>query len=95
MDESDRVNSANTRARKLNLEADLTLDQWITILRSYNYTCGWCGGQFEHLDHVIPLSAKTEGTTSSNVIPSCASCNRRKGTSTTYSIKPKQLKLFG
>ena len=93
MKEKDRVNQANTRARKLDLEADLTLDQWETILRSWSYSCAHCGSHYQELDHVIPLS---EGgtTTAGNCVPSCTGCNRRKG-SETWSIKPKQLKLWG
>ena len=89
MDESNRVNSANTRARKLGLEADLTLDQWIAILESYNYSCGYCGGHFEEIDHVRPLS-EGGATTAGNVIPCCSKCNKRKG-STTWTTNPRQM----
>jgi 5-methylcytosine-specific restriction endonuclease McrA len=93
VDESQRVAAANSRARKLDLDADLTLEQWQRILSSWSYSCAYCGSHYQEIDHVIPLS---EGgtTTAANVVPSCTGCNRRKGSSTDYSIPAKQLKLW-
>jgi len=44
-------------------------------------SCVYCNGPFEHIDHVVPLA---RGGTHAliNLVPSCARCNLRKGTST-------------
>ena len=42
-----------------------------------NFKCVYCGGDYEHLDHVIP---KVKGGTNEvcNLVMSCARCNARK-----------------
>lgn len=92
MEERERVNSANTRARSLGLDADLTLDQWIRILSAWQYSCVYCGLPFDEIEHVTPIS-QGGGTTSSNCRPVCQYHNRRKGTET-WSVDDKQLRLW-
>ena len=43
--------------------------------------CVYCGGEFEHVDHAVPLSRGGPHTLD-NLVPSCASCNCSKGTMT-------------
>jgi 5-methylcytosine-specific restriction endonuclease McrA len=75
--ERDRVHRANARTRKLRLGSSLTYSQWIFILEKYKWSCAYCGGPHERLDHVKPVS-RGGGTTRFNVVPSCNSCNSKK-----------------
>lgn len=45
----------------------------------YGNRCAYCGGPYEHLDHVIPL-AKGGTKFPANLRPACARCNLGKGT---------------
>jgi 5-methylcytosine-specific restriction endonuclease McrA len=48
------------------------------VVSRYGDACAYCGGEFQELDHFIPL--KAGGThVLSNVWPSCTPCNRTKG----------------
>src|SRR5688572_5633321 len=42
------------------------------------YTCQYCGGQAESIDHVLPRSRGGEHTWE-NVVACCRTCNMRKG----------------
>ena len=44
----------------------------------FGNACWMCGGAFEHIDHVKPLS-KGGPHMLANLRPSCGSCNARKG----------------
>ena len=43
----------------------------------FGYSCAYCGGDFEHIDHVKPIS-KGGPHCLANLRPSCKSCNLRK-----------------
>lgn len=44
----------------------------------YGFVCSYCGGPFEHMDHVISLAR--QGTNwPANLRPACEPCNLRKG----------------
>ena len=43
----------------------------------FGYRCAYCGGPFEHVDHVKPLS-KGGPHCLSNLRPACAPCNGGK-----------------
>lgn len=43
----------------------------------FGHRCAYCGGPFEHIDHVKPLS-KGGPHCLSNLRPACANCNLRK-----------------
>lgn len=43
--------------------------------------CAYCGGPYEHLDHVVPLSRGGRNVPS-NIRPACAKCNLSKGSKT-------------
>jgi len=60
-------------------EAVLTYPQWTHILRLSKGRCYWCSGKTKRFeqDHVIPLS-RGGLHTASNVVASCATCNRKK-----------------
>lgn len=68
------------RARKKNSPiCDLTEAQWELIKSTYNFCCYYCGKKTKLTqDHITPLSLG--GTHSmDNIVPSCLSCNSRKG----------------
>lgn len=60
----------------------LTPTQWEQIKKNYNYLCAYCHkSRTLTQDHVIPLS-KGGQHIASNIVPSCRSCNSRKGNRT-------------
>ena len=74
---------ANRRSRKRSSPNTLTFNEWLEILREYNYRCAYCGIAFDgknrpERDHVIPVS-KGGGNTKDNIVPSCRLCNAKKG----------------
>lgn len=70
-----RVKKHLNKARKKKLPATLSLTQWLTICREYDYKCAYCErGRLESLDHVLPLSLGG-GTTAKNCVPCCEACN--------------------
>jgi len=72
-----RVLANNSRARRLGLICDLTLEEWIGVLRANDGKCAYCGGNFEEMDHIIQIE-DGGGTTVGNVAPSCKRCNLDK-----------------
>lgn len=54
-----------------------TLEQLDARMSVFGHRCAYCGGPFEHVDHVKPLS-KGGPHCLSNLRPACASCNLRK-----------------
>lgn len=61
----------------------LTLNEWLEILKDYDYKCAYCGIEFDkntlpERDHIIPIS-KDGDNTKENIVPSCRSCNAKKG----------------
>jgi 5-methylcytosine-specific restriction endonuclease McrA len=77
--EIDVVKRHNERAIGQGLPGTLTLNEWVKTLDSLEWKCAYCGGEYEELDHWIPLAARQRGTTKLNCIPACSRCNRKKG----------------
>lgn len=78
----DAIRALNNRrkARERNVEiSDLTAQQWVDIIATYESRCVYCGCSPERItmDHVIPLS-KGGNHTASNVVPACGPCNYAK-----------------
>ena len=71
------------RARKAELPATLTPEEWEAILLEYDYSCAYCGTNNEPLEqeHKTPLS-RGGGYTRDNIVPACKPCNRQKFTKT-------------
>lgn len=67
------------QARKRNLPATLTEQDWLDALEYFDNSCAYCGCDNERLfqEHVIPLS-KDGYYTRSNIIPGCRKCNNNK-----------------
>lgn len=78
------------RQRLLGAPCDLTVDQWLAVVRFFGGRCCYCGaaGDVEQ-DHVVPLSAPDyPGTILGNVLPACRRCNRSKGKRTVEQWRP-------
>lgn len=68
-------------ARKKELEASLTVEEWEETKAFFNGECAYCGKKLDNptQDHVVPLSAGG-GYTAGNIVPACKSCNSSKHT---------------
>jgi 5-methylcytosine-specific restriction endonuclease McrA len=75
----DRIRKGNRRANKFGVPHLLTAIEWKAILARHNSKCHWCGteGRMEQ-DHIIPIT-KGGAHISSNIVPSCKSCNASRG----------------
>ena len=77
--EARRVAYQNRRADAAGCEADLTADEWRRIRDSFLNECAYCSSNRGlSMDHIVPLSSGG-GTTRSNVVPCCKTCNSTKG----------------
>jgi hypothetical protein len=66
-------------ARRRGLPATLTDSQWKQTLDDFENTCAYCrSGPYQVLEHFLPLSSGRGGTTASNCVPACFSCNSLK-----------------
>lgn len=66
------------RARKLAAPGFATAEQLAARIAFYGHRCAYCGGPYDHLDHVIPLS-RGGSNWPANIRPSCEHCNLSKG----------------
>ena len=70
---------ARVRAEKYGLEIEFSDFSKQQVLDRYGSTCYYCvDGDFEQLDHFIPIRAGGAHTLD-NVRPSCMTCNMTKG----------------
>lgn len=68
------------KAKKRNLPATLTQEEWEVIKAKHFYRCHYCGQKKELIrEHVIPVS-KEGGYTKENIVPACKGCNSSKHT---------------
>lgn len=51
----------------------------LQILHRDNYTCFYCGGEANQVDHVIPISKMGDPLDSDNLVSACKRCNVAKG----------------
>ena len=71
------------RAKYKEVINNLTAEEWLNILRQYNFKCAYCGKDLFDLfikperDHVIPIS-KGGNNIKENIVPTCHSCNAKK-----------------
>lgn len=66
------------RARKQRAPGACSREQLQARVAFYGGRCAYCGGPYEHIDHVIPLS-RGGANWPANLRPACASCNTSKG----------------
>lgn len=75
---SNRLSRALREARKRGTTvAPITAEQLDARLAFFGYRCWMCGGPWEHIDHVKPLS-KGGPHILANLRPSCGPCNQSK-----------------
>ncbi|GLV61198.1 hypothetical protein KDH_80140 [Dictyobacter sp. S3.2.2.5] len=73
------VKSQCARAKDQGLPATLTVSQWCNTLKAFYGLCAYCRKKPGIvIEHYIPLTSGG-GTTADNCVPSCFSCNSRKG----------------
>lgn len=85
--EAQKVKVHLYRAKKAKVPATLTLVEWLTTLKRFEYKCAYCQERpYEILEHYIPIPTKQNGdvitqggTTVNNCVPACRSCNSQKG----------------
>jgi len=96
------VQTANTRRARKNGAPlnDFTSDQWLEILSAHKYRCVYCPDNCQecknkthefHQEHLTPV-AKNGSYTLANILPSCPTCNSKKGTGPV--LKPVQPMLL-
>jgi hypothetical protein len=72
-----RIGGQNQRAKQAGTRHDLTLEQWQETLEYFDYKCAYCGErEYEVIEHYLPV--RIAGTTVSNCVPACLSCNALK-----------------
>lgn len=88
--ENNQACKARRRARIASVLADLTPQEWDTILEAAGHACIYCGSQ-EQLsqDHLTPISKGGEHT-AENVAPACMPCNQSKGAKTVMEFLAEQ-----
>jgi len=71
------IRGQNQRAKQAGARHDLTLEQWQETLDYFGPKCAYCGErEYEVIEHYLPV--RIAGTTASNCVPACASCNALK-----------------
>lgn len=77
--ENGRLYQQLYRARKSNVEASLTLREWLETIADFGNRCAYCESRaFGVMEHFIPVE-RGGGTSKNNIIPSCQQCNSIKG----------------
>lgn len=66
------------RAERFGFEPEVEDFTKVDVIARYGDSCVYCGGEFEQIDHYVPVS-KGGPHTLDNVRPSCAACNNSKG----------------
>lgn len=72
----EKLRGQNQRAKQVGARHDLTMEQWLETLAYFNYCCAYCGGNYEVIEHYLPIDKA--GTTVSNCVPACFHCNVMK-----------------
>lgn len=51
----------------------------LAILQRDLWTCHWCGGQANEVDHLVPAASGGERYDPDNLVAACGPCNRARG----------------
>ena len=75
-------NDTKRRTKFKEIFNTLTSQEWLDILKEYDYKCAYCGCEFNEdilstRDHIIPIS-KGGHNIKENIVPACQSCNSKK-----------------
>ncbi len=78
-----RAQEASRAAAIRGAGGSFTWAEWQQRLEGFGHRCAYCGASGIPLtrDHVVPI-ARGGSNVIDNIVPACASCNRRKGTRT-------------
>lgn len=77
--ENARLKRHIKRAKDVGLPATLTVEEWIQTIKDFNRVCAYCQeNAYLVMDHFVPI-CHSGGTTVSNCVPACDSCNSSKG----------------
>ena len=73
----EKLHGQNQRAKQAGARHDLTTEQWLETLEYFGHKCAYCSkSDYEFIEHYLPV--RVAGTTVSNCVPACASCNALK-----------------
>jgi transposase len=75
--EQHRVSAAARIADEYGVVNVLTLAEWLAIIEELGRACFYCGGPFENIEHIVPMSQGGPNS-KGNVVTSCRVCNQRK-----------------
>ena len=73
-----KIRLHNARAVKKLLPATLTIEECLVTLEYFHRKCAYCRGEYEIIEHFIPIALGQKGTTFDNCVPSCKKCNKAK-----------------
>lgn len=66
------------QAKRANLPCDLTIAEWLEAKKHFHGKCAYCQqGNIEIVEHFIPMKLGG-GTTATNIVPACKTCNISK-----------------
>lgn len=86
------ITAHDIRARAAGVVSDLTVEDWVDVLRLFDGECAYCGSpESITVEHVVSITARGPNT-KRNVIPACWSCNhskRDKDMATWYAAHPE------
>ena len=82
-----QVASCNRRARERGAAHTLTTLDWQRTLEFFDHHCVYCGSRAWTIDHFQSLS-DGGGSTHSNCVPSCSSCNAEKAATSPGHLTP-------
>ena len=75
---AEKVRKQRLRAQEVGLPATLSVEEWIETMKHFGWRCAYCQERLGVIiEHVVPLSLGG-GTTKTNCVPSCYSCNSQK-----------------
>lgn len=86
-----RISKMLIRVKKLKAVYDDSVWLWPERLLMIGRVCVYCGGSYDHLDHVIPLGHELKGPhTLFNFVPGCWECNLFKGNKMPHEAWPER-----
>lgn len=84
------LTSHRRRAREASAPGTFTVEEWHAVLEEFDYRCAYCQTANEKLvmEHMSPLS-RGGSNDAKNIVPSCSTCNSKKGTKDIFEFLAK------